>query len=184
MFFSRVIQTTVLNNNPTGFVTGRWDCFCIDMGRGGNKTCLIRLHWDCEDSSALHTFCVSCVLGLRDRGNKATMKTNTCRSVSEPIKLTAANQRQMKYLCWAGDDEPSVSPCLEGEGEWLCRPYCRSHSSLSFSRRSRSLNTHTASGWDGCNTQTPISPPWHTRSLTSYGSCVPWLAALLLAPVK
>lgn len=34
-----------------------------------------------------------------------------------------------------------VSPCLEGEGEWLWRPYCLSHSSLSFSRLSRSLNT-------------------------------------------
>lgn len=29
--------------------------------------------------------------------------------------------------------------CLEGEGELLCRPYCLSHSSLSFSRLSRSF---------------------------------------------
>lgn len=31
-------------------------------------------------------------------------------------------------------------PYLDGEGEWLCRPYCLSHSSLSFSRLSRSLS--------------------------------------------
>lgn len=41
----------------------------------------------------------------------------------------------------ASDQKPKLLPYLEGEGEWLCRPYCLSHSSLSFSRRSRSLNT-------------------------------------------
>lgn len=35
---------------------------------------------------------------------------------------------------------PEGLPYLEGEGEELCRPYCLSHSSLSFSRLSRSLN--------------------------------------------
>lgn len=36
------------------------------------------------------------------------------------------------------------SPYLAlGEGEWLWRPYCLSHSSLSFSRRSRSLQDQT-----------------------------------------
>lgn len=38
-----------------------------------------------------------------------------------------------------GDEKAKVSPYLEGEGELLCRPYCLSHSSLSFSRRSLSL---------------------------------------------
>lgn len=33
-----------------------------------------------------------------------------------------------------------ILPYLDGEGEWLCRPYCLSHSSLSFSRLSRSLS--------------------------------------------
>lgn len=39
-----------------------------------------------------------------------------------------------------GDEKTKVLPYLEGEGELLCRPYCLSHSSLSFSRRSRSLH--------------------------------------------
>lgn len=37
------------------------------------------------------------------------------------------------------DQKTKDLPYLDGEGEWLCRPYCLSHSSLSFSRLSRSL---------------------------------------------
>lgn len=52
------------------------------------------------------------------------------------------------------DAKPFVLLCLEGEGEWLCRPYCFSHSSRSFSRRSRSLNTEPVS----CSSQIADGP--------------------------
>ena len=60
------------------------------------------------------------------------------------------------------DWKHSVSPYLEGEGEWLCRPYCLSHSSLSFSRRSRSLNVRPQG--QTIATQIPSSRFQHTQA--------------------
>lgn len=80
------------------------------------------------------------------------------------------------------DQKPEVLPYLEGEGEWLCRPYCLSHSSLSFSRLSRSLNAEPLGQTIATHKYQTVH--LHTQILTSCVSCVPWLVALPLAPVK
>lgn len=90
------------------------------------------------------------------------------------------------------DQKSKVLPCLEGEGEWLCRPYCRSHSSLSFSRLSRSLNTEPLGQNISTHTDQTVHTHTHTfthrktdtQILTSCGFCAPWPVALPLSPVK
>lgn len=83
------------------------------------------------------------------------------------------------------DQKTKDLPYLEGEGEWLCRPYCLSHSSLSFSRLSRSLKTQILWVRWLQHTNTKQSTKKHTNIFfTSCVFCVPWLVALPLVPVK
>ncbi len=84
------------------------------------------------------------------------------------------------------DQKTSVLPYLEGEGEWLCRPYCLSHSSLSFSRLSRSLKAEPVGQTIATSKYQTVTnfTHTHTHTLTSSVFCVPWLAALPLVPVK
>lgn len=87
------------------------------------------------------------------------------------------------------DQKTKDLPYLDGEGEWLCRPYCLSHSSLSFSRLSRSLQNAESLGQMTATHKyqtVHLKKKKNTRNrfFTSCVFCVPWLAALPLVPVK
>lgn len=82
---------------------------------------------------------------------------------------------------------PLILPYLEGEGELLCRPYCLSHSSRSFSRLSRSLRKVESPAVRRLQHANTIESRWAQRAgrslcLTSCVFCVPWLAALPPSP--
>lgn len=121
------------------------------------------------------------------RTKRVTVYTNARQNVFKPLKLIQYCAQLFIYArlhimdatcsleCIMTSSDPYGrlvtkdlnSPYLEGEGEWLCRPYWRSHSSLSFSRRSRSLTAE----WVGSDniathTNTKQSTFIHTHTHT------------------